>query len=243
MNLTRALTCLSALFAVACSPIALSPAIRTVPLETAQTVRADHVAVRASGGGHDEVFGPRVATASGGLSVGVVDDVELQLDGSFAYVASLESRATLSPYAAAGRIGVKHQPVEWLALTAGVGAGSGPWGAFMGGDLGVILAYENPYVVPFFAARMQLSQPIHGQTERLVTMQSDGTDMITLLSPTTTFWFQPSTGVRIPICTDSACDGVRVSLTAAFAWTFAVVVDQPHNGDALGGEAGLQIEL
>jgi hypothetical protein len=239
---SRTLACLSVLLCGACSPVALSPAIRTIPLETAQTVRAEHVAVRASGGGSSEVFGPHVAGGSGGLSVGLVDSVELQLDGSFVYVFGLDEHRSLSPYAAAGRIGIKHQPLDWLAFTAGVGTGSGPWGAFMGGDLGVIVAYENPYVVPFFAARMQLSLPVNGQTETFVSMQSDGSDMITLLRPTTTVYFQPSTGIRIPLCTETSCDGVRVSLTAAFAWTWAIVVDQ-HNGDSLGGQGGIQVEL
>ncbi len=221
--------------------MAVSPAIRTVPLESAQTVRPEHVAIRASGGGHDQVFGREVLTGSGGVSVGVVDRVELQADVGFAYSVDLEERL-LSPYAAAGRIGVKHQPLDWLALTIGLGAGSGPWGGFMGGDLGTIFAYENPYVVPFFAARVQLSTPIYAQPETLVSQDGDGMTTMRLLDPTTTFWFQPSTGIRVPICADRACDGVQVSLTAAFAWTVIVALDQ-HNGDAWGGEAGLQIEL
>jgi hypothetical protein len=236
------LVCLAALFSVACAPIAVTPAIRTVPLESAQTVRAEHVAVRASGGGHHTGWEP-VATGSGGVSVGLVDHVELQLDGAFAYLGGLCCSRDISRYAGAGRIGIKHQPLEWLAFTGGMGAGSGPWGAFLGADLGAIFAYENPYVVPFFAARMQLSQPIDGQTERIVTTSGDGTETVTLLDQTMTLWFQPSAGVRIPICTDATCDGVRISLTAAFAWTMIVAVDQAHNGGALGGEAGLQIEL
>lgn len=242
MNLLRtSLAALAALLSIACTPIAVTPAIRTVPLESAQTVRAEHVAVRASGGGHHTGWQP-LATAGGGVGIGLVDGVELQLDGSFAYTGGLDRRA-LSPYAAAGRIGIKHQPLEWLALTAGMGAGSGPWGAFMGGDLGIIFAYENEYVVPFFAARMQLSLPVDGQTERITMMQPDGTDGTTVLTPSASIWFQPSAGIRIPLCTARTCDGTRVSLTGAFAWTMFVAVDQAHNGGALGGEAGLTVEL
>jgi hypothetical protein len=242
MTLTqRSLACLVGLFSVACAPIAVTPAIRTVPLESAQTVRPEHVAVRASGGGHHTGW-EGAATAGGGVSVGVVEDVEVQLDGSFAYFMGFGSRA-LSPYAAAGRIGIKHQPLEWLAFTGGLGAGSGPWGAFFGGDLGVIFAYENPYFVPFFATRMQLSLPVDGMTERIRVEHPDREDTFTVLNPTTTLWFQPSVGFRIPICTDAACDGARISLTAAFAWTMIVAVDQAHNGGALGAEGGLQIEL
>lgn len=237
---TRAIPALALLLTVACAPIAVTPGIRTVPLESAQTVRRDHVAIRAGGGAHTDWV--VAATGQGGVSVGLDDELELQLDGSFAWVQSLESRA-VSPFAAAGRVGIKHQPVDWLALTVGVGAGAGPWGGFVGGDLGIIFAYENPYVVPFFALRMQIGLPVNGQTERIVEMQSGGSETVRLLDPTTSLWFQPSTGIRIPICTDDACEGVRVSLTAAFAWSALVAIDQEHNAQVLGGEAGLQIEL
>lgn len=235
------LLALAILLASGCTPIAVTPGIRTVPLESAETVRRDHVAVRASGGAHHTTWQP-LATAGGGVSVGVTDEVEVQVDGSFAWIGGLENR-DLSPYAAAGRVGVKHQALDWLAFTIGVGGGAGPWGGLVGGDLGAIFAYENPYVVPFFAARMQLSLPVAGQTERIVQTNSDGTETVTMLSPTTTLWFQPSTGIRIPICTDETCSGVRVSLTAAFAWTMIVAVDQAHNGGSLGGEGGLQLEF
>lgn len=221
----------------ACSPIALSPAIRSIPLETAATAREGHVAMRAGGGVHSDGWGQEVGVGSGGLGLGVAQDVELQVEGSFAGSDGLSQRH-VSPFVGAGRIGVKHRVLDWLAFTAGAGGGAGPWGAFGGGDLGAIVAYENPYAVPFFAARMQLSLPIDPQTEAFV--DSNGT--ITRLTPDTTLWFQPSTGVRIPLCTDTACDGLRISLTVAVAWTQIVQVNAPHDGGGVGIEGGVTIE-
>jgi hypothetical protein len=231
MSLSR-VTPLLLVLATACSPIALSPALRAVPLETAETAREGHVAVRASGGAHTSVY-----TAGGGIGVGVAPDVEVQLEGTFADVEQLNGRR-ISPFVGTGRIGLKHRLLECLAVTAGVGAGAGPWGAFSGGDLGIILAYENPYVIPFFAARMQFSVPINPQTE----LASDGNGGTLSLSPTTTFWFQPSSGIRIPFCHEGACDGTRVSLTLAVAWTQMYEMAPERTGSGIGFEGGITVE-
>jgi hypothetical protein len=240
MSITR-LAPLLLLLATACSPIALSPALRSVPLETAATAREGHVVMR-GGAGYHGGWGAEVTTASGGAGIGVAQDVELQVEGNFAYDDTIaHGTRSLSPFVGAGRIGIKHRLLDCLAVTGGVGAGSGPWGAFGGGDLGVILAYENPYVIPFFAARMQLSLPINAQTETFVDTNGSGTTT-TFLTPNATFWFQPSTGVRVPLCWNDGCDGTRVSLVLAVAWTQIAQVNAPHDGGAFGVEGGILIE-
>ncbi len=226
-----------ALLATACSPIAVSAPARTLPLETAETVREGHVGIRAGGGVHSDDWGGEVGVASGGVGVGVAEDVELQASGSFAYADALSGR-TPSPFFLAGHLGLKHRVLESLAFTGGVGFGAGPWGSFFAGDLGAIVAYENPYVVPFFAARLQISTPMSASTETF----TDENGTATLLTPHTTLWLQPSTGVRIPICYQDECSGTRVSLTLAVAWTAAVQVDAIHDGQGFGAEGGLQIE-
>lgn len=241
MSITRLAPALL-LLTTACSPIALSPAIRSVPLETAATAREGHVVTRAGGGYHGDGWGTNVDVGSGGVGVGVAQDVELQVEGSFAYDDTIaHGTRSLSPFVGAGRVGIKHRLLDCLAVTGGLGAGSGPWGAFGGGDLGVILAYENPYAIPFFAARMQLSLPINAQTETLLDHNGSGTTT-TFLTPDATFWFQPSTGVRVPLCRDDGCDGTRVSLVLAVAWTQIVQVHAPHDGGAFGVEGGILIE-
>jgi len=238
MQLTR-IAPLLLILSTACSPIALSPPIRSVPLETAATAREGHVAIRAGGGIHGG-WDVETTPTAGGIGIGVARDVEVQVDGSFAYDQDLDhSGRHVSPFFGAGRIGVKHRLADYVALTGGVGAGSGPWGAFTGSDLGIILAYENPYLIPFFAARMQLSVPLNAQTETIV----DSSNMSSaLLTPNTTLWLQPSTGVRIPLCWNDGCDGTRVSITLAVAWTSIVQAGAPHDGSVVGFEGGLTIE-
>jgi len=226
-----------AALATACSPIAVSAPTRTLPLETAETVREGHVGVRAGGGIHTDGWGGELGTGTGGVGIGVARDVELQAEGSFAWSDAVSQRGR-SPFFAAGHVGVKHRVLDVLAFTGGIGFGAGPWGSFFGGDLGAILAYENPYVIPFFAARLQISTPLDASTE-LVT---DDNGVTTMLTPHTTLWLQPSTGLRFPICWQDECGGTRVSLTLAVAWTAAIQVDAIHDGQGFGAEGGLLIE-
>jgi hypothetical protein len=228
---------LVALLATACTPYAATPAIRTVPLETVAPIRPDNVALSVSGG----VASSEVYESAARVRVGLVEDLELQLEGSWAYAAPLERDRALSGHAGAGRVGVKHRVLEWLAFTGGLGSGSGPWGAFGGADVGAIFAYENPYVVPFFDARMQLTTPFGPETERLVTSNGDGTTMVRLLTPTTTMWLQASTGVRIPIC--GTCEGVRGSVIGGVSFTQLYALDQDRTSGGLGGTLGLELEL
>jgi hypothetical protein len=232
---------LFALLASACAPFALSPPTQLVPLHTVETVRLGHVAVRAGGGAHSWGSGSAVASGSGGVSVGVAPDVEVQADGMGAWLGGLETRA-VTPVVGAGRIGVQHRVEDWLAFSGGAGAGAGPWGAFAGTDLGMILAYENPYLVPFFAARMQLSVPIDPRPETVTNTNGSMTTTM-MIAPGATMWFQPSTGVRIPFCRDAGCDGVRVSRILAGAWTTGFGLDSGNAWGSLGGEGALVLEL
>jgi hypothetical protein len=233
-----------ALLATACTLVAVTPPIRTVPLESVATTRPGHVAVRTSGGGHFTGW-DAAATANGGGSYGLLDGLELQLDGAFGYAGDVDDeRRSASPFVGVGHVGVKHAVLPWLAFTVGAGAGAGPWGAFFGTDLGAIVAYENAYAVPFFAARMQVTAPIAPVTETWIERNGE-TVTEHMLTPGTVMWFQPSIGVRFPIRLGDDPDGPRLSLTFAGAWTAIYAFDQPgrETGHGFGGEGGLSLEL
>jgi hypothetical protein len=239
MTRTPLLLLASVALATGCTPIALSPPSQFVPLHTVETARVGHVTLRGSGGGQD--YGREIASGSGGVSVGVAPDVEVQVDGTGAFIGGMEGRA-VTPVIGVARVGVQQRVEDWLAFSGGIGAGAGPWGAFTAGDLGVIFAYENPYFVPFFAARMQLSIPVNPAAETITQMSGGMTSMFQL-APSTTMWLQPSTGFRIPFCRDAGCDGVRVSLVVAASWTHALTIDTGFSWSAIGAEGGLVVEL
>ncbi len=235
----RVLTILIGLCLSACTSVAVTPPIRTVPLETVATTRERHVALRGSAGVHAPW--QAVATASGGVSVGVHPDVELQLDGAYGYSEHLDEHETrtVSGHVGAARIGMKYELTEFFAVSVGAGGGVGPWGTYLGGDVGGILAYENPYAIPFFAARLQLVGPISPQTEVIV---QDSTS--TRLTPSTVLYMQPSIGVRFPIPISADPEGPRLSLAIATAWTAAALFDQPNDfAHAFGAEAGFTLEF
>jgi hypothetical protein len=237
----------AALFALAlggCPPFAVAPPSQIARLRSVETTRPDHVQLRGSGGAHGWQGGDApVADGSAGISVGIAENAEVQFDGTAAFIGGLGQR-TVNPIAGMGRVGVMHRVERWLALEGGIGGGAGPWGGFVAGDLGMIFAYENPDFVPFFAARMQLSGPVLGQTEVATTTGSSGMTTTTLVSPSPTMWFQPSAGFRIPFCHGCGESDARVSLVAAIVWTEALTLDAQGRGlGFLGGEGGLLLEL
>jgi hypothetical protein len=222
----------------ACTPYAMSPAARILPLESVEPARPGHVALRAQGGPY--VANGALATGTAAAHVGIVDDLEVQLSGTVAWIGALQTRGVV-PVSGGGRLGVKHRVARWLAFRGGLGAGSGPWGAWGTGDLGFVFAYENPYFVPFIAADAQVSLPFDTRTEHIMSMTASGASITALLSPVPTFWFQPSAGFRVPLSRDEGSDRVRVSLLLAVSWTWAYSVDD-HAWTAVGGEAGIVVE-
>lgn len=226
--LALALTC------AACTPTAFSPPIRMVPLETTEVVRPDRTAIAASFGGHEAGFYSGTARVRQGL---IAEHLELQLEGSAMYSSILEDQRPANEWSGGARIGLKHRVVPHVAFTGGVGGGTGPWGSYVGTDLGMIFAYENPYAVPFIALRMQISVPVSVRPEMVP--EEMGTLVV---SPYTTLYFQPSTGVRIPFCHED-CD-VRVALTMAASFTgFYIVPPVDFSWGIFGAEGGVEIEL
>lgn len=146
-----------------------------------------------------------------------------------------------APWAGDARVGVKHRVVRWLAFRGGLAAGGGPWGAWTSGDVGFVFAYENPDIVPFLAADVQLSLPIDPLTEHATTTDGAGTVTDYYVTPAGDVWLTPSFGFRIPFCRGAGCRDTRVSLLIAGTYTVVLTFDD-HGWGALGAEAGLVIE-
>ncbi len=210
--------------------VAYSGPLRTIPLETAETVLSGRVGVGVSGGAHAASIGH----ASGRVHVGVAPGLDLSAEGSWVGTAR-ESMFGI------GHAGIRHRIDTHVALTGGVGLGGGIWGLYGGPDLGVIVAYENPEIVPFLAARMTLSVPLL-QTPT-TTRTVSGMTTTTEVFPSTTLYLQPSGGLRIPVVLDRRA-GTRLDLTVAVAWTHLVIFADPQTGGGTwGAELGLELVL
>lgn len=125
-----------ALFVLAsCTPFALSPPARSLPLESSATLRPGTVAVQAGGGGTTLTVNAATVRARG--RVGVVPTLELQTEGGYDWIDYGDER---SRHLGAGRAGLKWAPVPWFALVAGVGGHA--HGPFVATDFGLVFTWE-----------------------------------------------------------------------------------------------------
>jgi hypothetical protein len=141
-----------------CTTAVYLPPARLFPIESAATLPRGDTGVQIEGGVHGAALG--VSASSGTLRVrrGIGDEADASLEASVLHIAG-GGPGDSYPNAFATRAGVKHRVTPWLSLTAGLGGGASAGGGFVSPDVGVIVAYENRYFVPFLEARGSFSQP------------------------------------------------------------------------------------
>jgi len=137
----------------ACTPFALSPPARTLPLESPATLEDGRVSIQAAA----SAWRPGPITAAVRARVGLASGVEAQLEGSYIHHRYADER---TPHIGAARAGLKLAPTPHVAFALGLGAGSHTHGAFLAPDAGVLLAYENPDFVPWITGRVTFSAPV-----------------------------------------------------------------------------------
>ena len=87
------------------------------------------------------------------------------------------------------------QTGQHLRFIGGLGAGTYTGGPFLSPDLGIVLAYENPYVVPFLTLSGYVSIPLDAQEVDIgVSEMSDYS-----VTPSTTVGILGTAGLRVPI--------------------------------------------
>lgn len=239
---SRSLLAVTAIALGACTPFALSPPARTLPLESPATLEEGEVAVQAAGGYHDAVP-MRIGSAAVRARIGIVSLLELQLEGTYAHVDYGDER---SPHLVAGRAGLKVAPIPHIAFVAGLGVGTHSYGSFSAPDLGLIVGYENPYFVPWTAFRGFVSLPI--DANRVVVTQTDSEGAVEefVLTPPGTAGWQLSTGFRIPIPVASPHEpGVvdRVDLHAGIGLAHLYSLDTDDSLGLYHVELGVEIVL
>ncbi|HEY1697871.1 MAG TPA: hypothetical protein VGG39_37175 [Polyangiaceae bacterium] len=145
-----------------CSTDVYLPPARLFPLESAATLPRGDTGVQVEGGVHGAGFG--VSATSGTVRVrhGIDDATDASMEASVLHIEGAGPGDSY-PNAFTTRIGVKHRVTPWLSVTAGVGGGASAGGGFVSPDLGVIVAYENRYFVPFLEARGGFSEPFDAQ--------------------------------------------------------------------------------
>ena len=231
------LACFPSAFILAgCNSAVFSPPARPLPLESAATLPRGDTGIQAEGSANPEVLGPNVLAGSVRVRHGLTDDVDVEVGGSVMHVAADTKRevpVSTGIYAARG--GAKVRLASPLAITAGFGGGYSAGGAFVSPDVGPVLAWENPYCVPFLATRFGVSLPI---SPRAVDT-SEAQDGSRAHRPHATWILTAIGGVRVPLGWSESPKGkVRGSVLAGLGMSH--LVDDRTSADfvhlALGGE-------
>ncbi|MCA9580634.1 MAG: hypothetical protein KC416_02495 [Myxococcales bacterium] len=185
--------------AAGCTTRIYSPPSRVSLLESSRALDAGETTVRAGGGGASYDFGAALAHGSVKVRHGVGDGLELHAEGMAAFLLA-ESATNPHPGIYGLRVGVKHQPVPdvpHFALFGGIGGGGSAGGGFIAPDLGFIVAWENPYFVPFLSGFLGMSVPIAPKSVDL--SKPDEGPGAQVIEPQLTFLYGASLGARIPI--------------------------------------------
>jgi hypothetical protein len=197
MDLKQLASLLACLSLTACTANAISPPGRTTPLETAAAIGQGEVGVQGEVGLSASLFGPSLSHATARVRVGVLAQTDVSVEANVAVVRQREPTSThRGIYSLRG--GVKHAFTPHFAVVAGLGLGASAGGGFVSPDIGVVAGYENPYFVPFFGARLVLSQPIAPQQVTLPQNESDDELEYIVDTPEFTYGFATSFGARIP---------------------------------------------
>jgi len=124
-------------------------------------------------------------------------------------------------YAILNRVGLKYcfDDIHGcpIALTGGVGGGAYDQGGVAGGDLGLLLGYDNPYFVPFFHVRATVTAvfgpaPVYDGDAYSCSTTTQTCPVYN--TPTGSYGFFGTLGFRIPISFGEE-SGTRLGLLAA----------------------------
>jgi hypothetical protein len=234
-----ALILLAPLLAVGtgCTHNVFSPPARALPLETAATLPEGDTGVQLEGGQGGALFGPDLAFGSARVRHGLTGDLDLDVDATLIRVTNGDSAVDVSRNIYAVRGGVKARLVSALSLAAGLGGGYSAAGAFVSPDMGPILAWENPYAVPFLTGRVGFSQPISPRPVD-TSSASDGPGAF-VETPRTTWIVTVAGGIRVPIgWAEHPAGTTRGSLLAGLGFTHLADTrdKETYSQLALGGE-------
>lgn len=179
----------------ACTTHLFSPPARMIPLETVATLPAGRAGVAVEGGIGGGIFGPGVTMGTVRLRRGLVENLDVSVEGNLLIL----DWAHLAPSA---HLGVKWRAASFLAVTMGLGGGASEASGFLSPDLGLTFAYENPYFIPFFTARIWTSSPFAVRTLTLPINDNEGA-MTAQFRTAFTFGTTLTVGFRVPVATDA----------------------------------------
>ncbi len=228
-----ALTCAAS--AAGCNHHVFSPPARIGALSSVAPVGENRTGVQVEGSENGSLFGPDVTTGSLQGRHGISKNVDLSLSSSFLHVKG-DSSAMENPNASAYRAGAKLAATSWFAIEGGLGGGYSVAGMFVSPDVGLMAAWENPYLVPFYDLSFLTSIPVDPRT--VDTSNADEPPGAHRGKPRPTYGVGSVLGLRIPLLPGAKPprpDQLRGSLLAG--WRFLFLADS-EDDESFSGVAG-----
>lgn len=205
-----------------CTAQVYSPPSRMPSLESVATLGEGKVAVAGRGGAHAEVFGPGLAFGAGKVRYGVSEHTDAYAEGSLLVVTNDTGSQVENPSRVGGalQLGVKHELAKWFAVHGGLGGGLHAFGGFVAPEVGAVVAYENPYFVPFFDVTLSASAPLGGRS-RILRFDSDEKTREERHEARFTGYLAGTAGFRIPIAFPEGSGIAGVDLLGGLTLTYA----------------------
>lgn len=241
---------IASLTATACSsPHLYSQPGRVAALEAAKTLDAGEQSVGAQGGvGHEASID--LAQISAKYRYGLSDQIEVGVDGNLRVVTNMEElKKPVNSTIWSTRVGAKWAPAllqDYVAVTGGVAGGTYAAGQFLSPDLGVVLAFENPYVVPFVSATGYVSVPVNAQAVDVTLaprwVYNPSTERNELeerpqefSTPETTWGVTGTAGIRVPV------DLGKVTLAPSIGVSLSEFTDGTEASSATAANLGMDV--
>jgi hypothetical protein len=224
---------LCAVAASGCNRHVFSPPARIGVLESAATVGQGRTGVQVEGSDNGSLLGPDVTTGTLQGRHGISRSVDLSLSSSFVHI---KGGAHENPNALTHRAGAKLGVARWFAVDAGLGAGYSAAGAFVSPDLGVVAAWENPYLVPFYGLTFLASVPIGPRSVDV--SHADETPGTHLGKPKPTFGVGSLMGLRVPLLPGAKAPRPNeIQGSLLLGWRFLFLADS-EDDESFTGFAG-----
>lgn len=221
-----------------CNAHVFSPPANIAPMESTHVSDAGTTRLAGYVSNPKIEFGPRGTTLSARARHGLGHNLELGLDAHFVdFDTDSALHDDLNAKIGIARLAGKWSPLgNYFALTAGIGAGTHTAGQFIAPDLGIILAIENPYLIPFANISGFLSQPLNEKPVDLTHRNQNPGESIQ--TPALTWGATWSLGLKLPL---THATGMPIApylgVTGTRLW------DEKDNTHILGFTTGIDIEL
>ena len=186
---------ISILIIEGCSHV-YSPPASILSLESARTLKKGKSSIKINGNVNEAVLGAKMVGGSVKIKHGATDRLEVSTEGSVVHV-SENFVANIDRNIYSLRFGTKYELAKHLSILGGVGGGFYEGGYFLSPDVGLILAFENRYFVPFASIKGFYSLPVKPRTVDIsVDDESLGT---TIDKPDLSVGVNMSAGFRLPL--------------------------------------------